>query len=222
MHCQCLPIQTAFPDRIQSSILPRSAGPEECPGCNSCALQHAGLAALDTAPARSILNSMGSESRPLPMKYTCRHLSPSDVPVLKSLLRVFGEAFEDMATYQGAVPDEGYLQKLLARSHFIVIAAMRGAEVVGGLAAYELEKFEQDRREIYIYDLAVAGNHRRRGIATTLIRDLQRIARERKAYVIYVQADREDEPAIRLYQSLGRKEDVHHFDIPVEQDTRGE
>jgi len=28
--------------------------------------------------------------------------------------------------------------------------------VVGGLAAYVLEKFEQQRREIYIYDLAVS------------------------------------------------------------------
>jgi aminoglycoside 3-N-acetyltransferase I len=33
--------------------------------------------------------------------------------------------------------------------------------------------------------------------------------------VIYVQADLGDEPAIRLYQSLGVREDVLHFDIPV-------
>jgi aminoglycoside 3-N-acetyltransferase I len=151
------------------------------------------------------------------MNYTYRHLSTADVPVLKSLLRVFGEAFNDMEAYQGAVPDDGYLLKLLAKPHFIVVVAMNDAEVVGGLAAYELEKFEQDRREIYIYDLAVAEAHRRRGIATTLIRELQRLARERKAYVIYVQADREDDPAIRLYESLGTREDVHHFDIPADE-----
>ena len=38
---------------------------------------------------------------------------------------------------------------------------MNGNEAVGGLAAYELDKFEQDRREIYIYDLAVVESHRR-------------------------------------------------------------
>jgi aminoglycoside 3-N-acetyltransferase I len=32
---------------------------------------------------------------------------------------------------------------------------------------------------------------------------------------MYVQADRGDQPAIRLYESLGTREDVHHFDIPV-------
>jgi len=153
------------------------------------------------------------------MNYTYRHLSTADVPVLKSLLRVFGEAFDDIDAYQGAVPDDGYLLKLLAKPHFVVVVALADDEVVGGLAAYELEKFEQDRREIYIYDLAVAEAHRRRGVARKLIRELQRIARQRKAYVIYVQADRGDEPAIRLYESLGIREDVYHFDIPPDEDV---
>ena len=150
------------------------------------------------------------------MTYTYRCLSSADVDVLKDLMRVFGEAFNERVTYQGAVPSDQYLRRLLSRPHFIVLVALNDGEVVGGLAAYELEKFEQDRREIYIYDLAVAEQHRRRGIATNLIRELQRVARDRKAYVIYVQADREDDPAIWLYESLGTREDVHHFDILVE------
>ena len=94
---------------------------------------------------------------------------------------------------------------------------MHGAEVVGGLAAYELPKFERIRREIYIYDLAVAETHRRRGLARGLILELKRIARARGAYVIYVQADLVDAPAIALYESLGTREDVLHFDIAVDE-----
>jgi len=41
------------------------------------------------------------------------------------------------------------------------------------LAAYELRKFEQERSEVYIYDLAVASAHRREGIATALIERLK-------------------------------------------------
>jgi aminoglycoside 3-N-acetyltransferase I len=48
-----------------------------------------------------------------------------------------------------------------------------------------------------------------------LIAELTRIAAARGAYVIFVQADRDDRPAIALYESLGTREDVHHFDIPV-------
>ena len=150
------------------------------------------------------------------MSYCYQQLSASDLAILKSLLKVFGRAFQEVSTYQDAVPSDAYLQALLAKPHFIALVATHADQVVGGLAAYELEKFERDRREIYIYDLAVAEEHRRKGLATNLIKALQRIAKTRNAYVIFVQADREDEPAIRLYESFGKRESPYHFDIPVE------
>ena len=148
------------------------------------------------------------------MAYVYRQISASDLPTLKALLAVFGEAFGEPDTYQGAVPSDTYLATLLGKPHFIALAAVDGESVVGGLAAYQLEKFEQARSEIYIYDLAVGEDHRRKGVATGLIRALGQIAKERGAYVMFVQADRGDEPAIRLYESLGTREDVYHFDIP--------
>lgn len=154
------------------------------------------------------------------MTYTCQQITAQDLGLFHQLLGVFGEAFEDPETYGGAVPSEAYLQRLLAKLHVIPLAAVSGGRVVGGLVAYVLEKFEQERSEIYIYDLAVAEAHRRQGVATALIRLLQSIGRERGAYVIYVQADLVDEPAIRLYQSLGTREDVLHFDIPIATATR--
>jgi aminoglycoside 3-N-acetyltransferase I len=147
--------------------------------------------------------------------YAYRRLTCADVSLLKDLLRVFGEAFDEVDTYQRAVPSDDYLTRLLGTRHFIAVVAMKGKEVVGGLAAYELDKFEQDRREIYIYDLAVAQSHRRRGIATGVIGELRRIASERNVYIIFVQADLEDGPAIALYNSLGTREIAYHFDIEV-------
>lgn len=131
----------------------------------------------------------------------------------QELLRVFANAFEDHDSYQSAVPSDEYLNKLLAREDFIPLVAVADGKVVGGLAAYVLHKFEQERSEIYIYDLAVLEEYRRRGIATGLINKLREIARESGAWVIYVQADPPDEPAVKLYESLGTREDVLHFDI---------
>jgi aminoglycoside 3-N-acetyltransferase I len=147
--------------------------------------------------------------------FTYKLIDPSELPLLKALLAVFGEAFAEPDTYGAHRPSDAYLGDLLAKPHFIALAALAGDEVVGGLCAYVLEKFEQARSEIYIYDLAVVERHRRKGVASGLIRELQRIAKERGAYVIFVQADLVDEPAIRLYTSLGTREDVLHFDIPV-------
>lgn len=144
-------------------------------------------------------------------------LKAGDLALFRGLLRMFGEAFEDAANYRQSPPSDHYLARLLEREHIVPLAAVDAGHVVGGLVAYVLDKCEQDRREIYIYDLAVIESHRRRGIATRLITMLGDIAMRRGAYVIFVQADIEDAPAIALYDKLGVKTTAHHFDIPVPQ-----
>ena len=137
---------------------------------------------------------------------------------MRQMLGMFGAAFGDVDTYTSKPPSDDYLRRLLAADYFIALAALKDGEVVGGLAAYELRKFERERSEIYIYDLAVAEWHRREGIATALIVELGSIAKSRDAYVIFVQADLGDDAAISLYTKLGVREDVLHFDIALEED----
>ena len=143
-----------------------------------------------------------------------QRLAASDTGPMRSMLAMMGRAFDMLDEYTGAQPDDAYLERLLAGPQFIALAAMADDAVVGGLA-YELPKFEQARSEIYIYDLAVDEAWRRRGIATRLIDALRAIARERGAWVVYVQADPPDAPAMALYSKLGTREDVCHFDIAV-------
>ena len=150
--------------------------------------------------------------------YEYRRFGPDDLQLMRDLVQVFADVFGERETYLSAPPRDAYLGNLLGRENFIALAALEGETVVGGLAAYVLDKFEQERSEIYIYDLAVAEAHRRKGIATALIRRLQDLAKSCRAWVIFVQADSGDEPAMKLYASLGAREDVHHFDIPVTED----
>jgi len=145
--------------------------------------------------------------------FEVRVLGSDDVAALRALLAVFGTAFDDVATYTARQPDNAYLETLLARDTFVAIAAFARGAVVGGLAGYLLPKFEQARSELYIYDLAVAAGERRRGIASALVRAVQRLAADRGAWVVSVQADRGDDAAIALYTKLGAREDVLHFDI---------
>ncbi|TGL57856.1 AAC(3)-I family aminoglycoside N-acetyltransferase [Leptospira ognonensis] len=142
-----------------------------------------------------------------------QRLTKTDIDKMRKLNEVFAIAFEDTETHLQKLPKDTYLQSLLEKSHFIALTAMLEEEVVGGLVAYILEKYEQERSEIYIYDLAVAERFRRQGIARSLILNLKEMAREMGAYVIFVQADRQDEPAILLYRSLGIQEEPFHFDI---------
>ena len=144
-------------------------------------------------------------------------LGPGDLSLMRALNALFAEAFEDPDSYAAAPPDDAYLAQLLATPHVIALVALSGGEVVAGLVAYVLEKFEQARSEVYIYDLAVADAFRRRGVATALIQALKPISAGYDAQVIFVQADYGDDPAIALYESLGVREEVLHFDIAVQE-----
>lgn len=150
---------------------------------------------------------------PLGETFEVRVLSAHDVATARAMLTMFGREFGDEQTYSGKQPDDRYLQRLLETDTFVAIVALAGTRVIGGLAGYVLPKFEQARSEFYIYDLAVEETHRRRGVATGLIERLKKVAAARGIYVIFVQADHGDDPAIALYTKLGVREDVLHFDI---------
>lgn len=156
--------------------------------------------------------------------YRINRITRDDPGLMDDLLNTFGEVFNEMDTYMGNRPTADYMRRLLGSDTFIALAASKDGKVIGGLVAYELRKFEQERSEIYIYDLAVSAEHRRQGIATALIQELQAIGADRGAYVIFVQADTgpEDEAAIALYSKLGIRENVLHFDIPVPSSTDDE
>lgn len=150
-------------------------------------------------------------------EFRIAQLGPERLDRLAALMRCFGDAFGEPATYTVAPPPADYWRRQLASPLCMVLVALWGDddEVIGGLVAYELPKLEQQRSEIYLYDLAVDAGHRRRGVAKALIAALAEIAVARGAHALFVQADtgEEDRAAIALYDSLGEREEVLHFDL---------
>ena len=152
---------------------------------------------------------------PEPAPYRIQALGRTDISLMRQLLNLFGEVFEEEDVYCQAQPADDYLARLLGKEDFFALVAVKDNAVVGALTAYQHDKYEQARSEIYIYDLAVSAAHRREGIAMGLIGRLREMAAERGVYLTIVQADYGDDPAIALYTKLGRREDILHFDIPV-------
>jgi len=144
-------------------------------------------------------------------------LGPTNITEMQEANRLFAEVFGKEA-YHGPPPSDDHLRRLLKDEKFVPLVATIDGEMVGAMAAYELVKFEAERSEFYIYDLAIREEHRRRGVATGLIKELKSIAGERGGWVIFVQADPPDEPAVALYDKLGTREEVLHFDISLDDD----
>lgn len=140
-------------------------------------------------------------------------LGPDDSHALTGMLDLFSDVFAEPQNYSANRPTRRYMEDLLGSENFIAVAAQEDARVIGGLAAYLLKKFEQERSEIYIYDLAVAADRRREGIATALIDEVLGIAGSGDAHAVFIQADAGDAPAIALYSKLGSREEALHFDL---------
>ena len=129
---------------------------------------------------------------------------------------VFSEVFGEPEHYAKNKPDDAYCEAWLANPANVTILAEDHGTAIGALGGYILPKFEQARSEGFIYDLAVVESHRQCGIATAMIDEMRRVAREAGAWTIFVQADAmpEDEPARALYRKLSHEETIaHHFDI---------
>lgn len=148
-----------------------------------------------------------------PDAVTIRRLGAGDIALARAMNVLFAEAFQDPTSYTDCPPDDAWIAEILGRPSVVALVALAGDRAVGGAVAYELDKIERRRRELYLYDLAVDADHRRQGIATAMIDTLRDHAAARGAWTMFVQADHGDDPAIALYTGLGRREDVLHFDI---------
>lgn len=143
-------------------------------------------------------------------------LAAGDISSLREINELFADVFEDADNYAANKPSDEYMQTFLANEENIVIAASYDGQIVGGLVAYTLNKFEQQRKEVYLYDMAVATTAQRKGIGKMLVNELRRVAKQNGAYVVFVQADEGDD-AVKFYESMSPIENLRtrNFDFEV-------
>jgi tRNA-Thr(GGU) m(6)t(6)A37 methyltransferase TsaA len=109
---------------------------------------------------------------------------------------------------------DDYVAGLLARPSFWAIAAFDGGEAVGCITGHELPMTRHERRELFVYDLAVRDDQQRRGIGRRLVEALVAGAAGADIDVVFVPADDEDAHAIAFYERIGgRPADVTMFDL---------
>lgn len=108
---------------------------------------------------------------------------------------------------------EGNFSDALDNNLCKVFVGVRGGTVCGYLVCYHAA----DEGEIP--SVAVAGNHRRRGVAASMIKEMFSILRGEGIRRIFLEVREHNEPAVGLYESLGflrvgmRK---NFYDNPIE------
>lgn len=147
--------------------------------------------------------------------FSVKRLHTGDLDLLRQLTGLFASVFESQ---QSTPAPQDHLEKMLARKDFIALVIMYDSGVVGGLTAYELPMYEGAYAELYIYDMAVATQHRRKGLGKQLIGALKQVALEQGCRELFVEAHEEDSHALAFYRSAGgRAEKVVHFNFSAGQ-----
>ena len=148
------------------------------------------------------------------MDFTILKLERKDLQLAKDLFMLFDKIFQEEGQANATLPNDNYLNKLLAQTSFHVFVALSDGKVIGGLTAYELTMYMKMEKEMYLYDLGVSDDFRRKGVASKLIKELKKYARDNNISTIFVEANEEDAGAVEFYKSLGAEmENVKHFNI---------
>lgn len=143
-------------------------------------------------------------------KIEIRTLAKNEITHFKELILLFSDVFE-MKKFK--LIDDEYLQKLLATNGFFVIVAQSEDRIVGGLTVYTLQQYYSPKPLAYIFDLAIATNHQRKGIGKQLIEYTKNYLQHFGYEEVFVQADKIDQYAIDFYRKTDptNEEDVSHF-----------
>ncbi|MER7723292.1 GNAT family N-acetyltransferase [Streptomyces sp. NPDC096323] len=107
--------------------------------------------------------------------------------------------------YDGPARTQWAARFLAADGHLMVIAYVAGvpAGFVSGIEMLHPDK----GAEMCLYELAVDGPYRRRGIGRALTQALASVARERGCYDMWVGVDLDNEAAQATYRSAGASDD---------------
>ena len=100
-------------------------------------------------------------------------------------------------------PLPGALREYLANERNLFLLAFEDRRTVGFLRGTALQQLSTARPQMFLYEIDVAPEFRRRGVARALIEWLKSYCQDRGFEEIFVLTDATNEAAIRMYESTG-------------------
>jgi aminoglycoside 3-N-acetyltransferase I len=130
---------------------------------------------------------------------TTTRLGSGDRGQAQKLFALLGSVFQEPEE----TLTEQYLDSILAEKGFWAIAAWVDGELAGGLTAHTLPMTRGETPEVFVYDVAVRDDMRRKGVGRSLMNAICGEAGALGIPVVFVLAENDDIEAVRFYGSVG-------------------
>ncbi|MEO8202169.1 MAG: GNAT family N-acetyltransferase [Gemmatimonadota bacterium] len=128
-----------------------------------------------------------------------RRLGPDDRESARSVIAMMALIFEEA---HESLSDD-YVDRLLVRDDFWVLAAFEEGQPIGGLTAHTLPMTREASSEVFIYDIAVRPEYQRMGVGRQLVETLRTAAAATGIDDVFVPADNDDLHALAFYRAIG-------------------
>ena len=96
-----------------------------------------------------------------------------------------------------------YMAALLADGRHWLVAALDGDRPVGFALAYELMRLDGTGPKVFLYEIGVVEEWRRRGVGRGIVERLKQLCRERGCQTMFVPTDEANVAAMHLYAATG-------------------
>ena len=156
-------------------------------------IQHRGACTIISKPVFLEVSLMEEHSI---MSIDIRILGPEDGAILN---HVAPDVFDDPIVPQS-------VQEFLGSPQHQIVVAIDNGLVVGFASAVLYVHPDKPNPELWVNEVGVAPSHQNRGVGKAILRALLDVARKAGCAEAWVLTERQNLPAIRLYQAVGGEE----------------
>lgn len=89
----------------------------------------------------------------------------------------------------------------LSNEHNFFIAAIERNRIVGHVIAYKLQRYDGHNSMMYVHDIDVAEDFRRKGIGRTLLKEMKRICAKESISKMFLVTNASNQAAMAYYAS---------------------
>ncbi|HEX9988194.1 MAG TPA: GNAT family N-acetyltransferase [Chloroflexia bacterium] len=128
-----------------------------------------------------------------------RRLQGSDYALLASAI----QALIPEEERDGGVASAAHLKRALENTACYFIVCLLDSNPVGYLSAFGFPAIDNDCSQVYLYDIVVDEQHRRKGIGSRMIEELKGQCKQDGADHIWVGTSLDNEPAQKTFEGTG-------------------